>query len=108
MLVLDLATEDFIGPWDIAWRARAVEDSSGSPVSDSRLRAEVAQLRVDGFLAVYKGVRFDGDESELGLEEARSVIADPANWHPAGTGEQHYRVAATERGEAEYRRRYRP
>lgn len=107
-VVLDLATEDFMGLWEIVWRARAVEESGGSSgFSDSALRSEVTWLAAEGLVALYEGIRFNGDESEVTPHETQSVLADPTNWHPAENGRQHYRLAATAKGEEEYRRRYR-
>jgi hypothetical protein len=106
-MVLDLTTEDFIGLWEVVWRARALEASGRPAISDTALRSEVIRLCADGLIALYKGVRFDGDESELGADETQSVLADPANWDPAKSGSEHYRLAATNEGDEEYRRRFR-
>jgi len=106
-MVLDLATEDFVGLWELDWRTRTVERSGGSPISDSAVRAEVNRLLAEGQIALYKGVRFNGDESATEVEEARSAITDPANWLPPPDGRQHFRLAATAKGEEEYRRHFR-
>lgn len=106
-MVLDLATEDFVGLWEITWRARAVEDSGGTVLSDSVVRSEVMRLSAEGLVALYRGNQFDGDEAEVALHDTQSVLADPANWLPGENGREHYRLAATPKGEDEYRRRYR-
>lgn len=106
LLVLDLATEDFIGLWEVAWRANSAAEPNGSPAMEERLRSDVTQLLVEGFVGLYVGIRFDGDEVQLDQEQASAVIKDPNNWLPSASGELHYRIAATDQGEAEYRRRY--
>jgi len=105
-MVLDLATEDFVGLWEIEWRARTVERSSGSPIHDSAVRAAVDGLLTARHITLYRGVHFTGDESTVARETARLAISNHANWLAPKNGDDHYRLAATAEGEAEYRRRY--
>jgi hypothetical protein len=107
MLVLDLATDDFFGLWELVWRVNAVTKSGSDVVTHEQLRAEVLRLCTDGFVAVYRGRRFDGDESVLGIAEAKAILDDRANWESAVAAAEHFRVAATFNAEAEYRRSYR-
>lgn len=106
-LVLDLATDDFFGLWELVWRVNAATNASSDVVTREQLRAEVVRLCTDGFVAVYRGRRFDGDEMVLGIDDAKAVLDDPSNWESAVAAAEHFRVAATDKADAEYRRSYR-
>lgn len=98
MMVLELAVEDFIGLWEIVWRAQTIDQATGSKTPESELRSEVLRLLSAGLVALYDGIRFNGDEVELNADMAHLVLADPSNWLPAESGRRHYRLAATKKG----------
>lgn len=102
MMVLELAAEDFIGPWEIVWRAHTIDQATSSKTPESELQSEVLRSLSAGLVVLYDGIRFNGDEVELNTDMARSVLADPSNWLPAESGRRHYRLAATKRGQTEY------
>lgn len=105
-LILDLATEDFVGLWEVVWRASTVSESTGDSIAEGDLRAETTRLINAGSLHLYHGVHFAGEEREIDRHSAVSVIADESNWVPPEPQAGHYRIAASERGESEYRTLY--
>jgi hypothetical protein len=106
-LILDLATEDFVGLWEVVWRARSVAESTGASIAEAELRTEAIRLIDDGSIHLYHGVHFAGDECEVDRAHATDVIKNPSNWVPPGTAMEHYRITASEHGESQYRQLFR-
>ena len=106
LLILDLATDDFVGLWEIDWRAQSVEKQKGLAVDRAALRLATTRLLDDGEIMLYHGVLFNGDETQVGTSEARAVIAEARAWEPSRRGEPHFRICATQKGDAEYKRRF--
>lgn len=102
-LILDLATEDFVGLWELEWRARAIQRGASTAIERGALMLEVERLLQDGSLALFRGAHFNGDEEQISpVTKARVVVSEAATWEPPATGAVHCRVAATERGERRY------
>lgn len=101
LAVLDLATEDYVGLWEVWWRLSSKTEHAGPTASMIDAVSEL--IRAD-HVQLFRARRFDGDEVVLERHDALRAIEDLKNWDPPDMGAVHLRVGATADGEQERRR----
>jgi hypothetical protein len=95
-IILDLASEDYVGLWEFEWRVNTVTPGLDVPIIRQALRAALTSLLEQNSLRFYKGVAFTGEEVELKPEDAHRVLSDDRQWEPVANGAEHIRVATTD------------
>ena len=100
--ILELAVDDYIGLWEILWRARALDESAADEELFSRALSGVDALLENELLIVSEGTVFSGEQRELSQREGLSAVRDWKHWTPPERGANHLRVAATEKGRRAY------
>ena len=102
-MILDLAVDDFVGLWELLWRANAVAPTTEEATRRKEVEKALTALLERGAVTLYEGSRFAGEEAEIPRDRALRLVEQPVTWDPAGSGERHVRIAATESGEEQYR-----
>jgi hypothetical protein len=101
--ILEFAVDDYVGLWELVWRARSV---SGTESNDKSLRArvlaELKNLLSSGDVALYRGLTFNGDEALFTLQGALDHLDDDGNWLSPAPGVTHLRVGVKPSGERRY------
>lgn len=98
--ILDLATEDAYGLWEILPAIAALGPAADLSDVRNRTRRTVQALVSRGWLRVELTAQDQTKEIHPG-PELENILADPAFWAAQGTGTE-VRVVATEEGEAAY------
>jgi len=102
-LVLDLAVDDYTGLWEIVWGIEASDPNADMPTAVKLARGAVEALLERGYIEVYEGSNFNGDEHRVSQSERRAVLATEAYWNPPLAADfAHVRVGATKAGEHAY------
>jgi len=99
--ILERAVEDYYGLWEVLWRARR-EHQEGE--TDAWLTAEkaVRRLIADGYVILYTGLSFDGDQVSLSDTKASAVLRERDNWKVPQPNQLQYRIGATDSGERQF------
>lgn len=94
-LILDLAVEDAIGLWEIAWRSR---ESHPGPTRDELVGVTLEMVR-EGLVEV---VSSSDERHALSDADAAAEVRDDVNWAEPQSGADHVRIVATAKGERAY------
>jgi len=101
--ILDSGVDDYTGLWEIVWWLNG-QFPGASP--DERLdaaRRGVGELLRRGWIELYRGDRFAGDEPQDVATDIDAIFSDPAAWDaPRQEDKTHIRFAATDEGERAY------
>ena len=102
--ILSSAVEDYTGLWELLWELSTAR--SGGVSNADRALAETAlrSLLDRGWVALYRGREFAGEEQPVPAMEFDSVLAQDESWSEPAKGAIQVRVAATQAGEDEFRR----
>ena len=101
--ILDLATEDFYGLWEIPAVVKEILPDLDEEHARDLSEKTVLELVDRHLIKIYRGTRFAGEERALSLDEIQSALADANNWRgDLSTLKEHVRFGATEIGEREY------
>lgn len=99
--ILGRSVEDYTGLWELLGEAEGVIPSATREELRSAALSSLALLLDRGWIAVYRGVRFDGDQKELAASE-RDLLSELKYWDtPTGRSDE-LRIGATTAGEAAY------
>lgn len=90
-LILDLASDDYTGLWELVWRANTIEPPQDQQDVIEDFRTALIDLIRDGKVAMYRGTAFNGDERRVSSEEVARELRTETNWQPP-TGALHVRV----------------
>ncbi len=100
--VLDLATEDYYGLWEL-WNTLRARRTPSDPVRlREALDAIVRSMLADGLIELAVGSTFDGEESRLDNDQASAAIGDPRNWVMPDAPSR-IKLVATPSGQRAYR-----
>jgi hypothetical protein len=102
-MILDLAVDDFVGLWELLWRANTVAPAIEETVRRTEVQKALAALLEREAVSLFEGSRFAGEECQIPRERALRLINEPVTWDAVGPGEHHIRAGATVSGEEEYR-----
>lgn len=103
-LVLDLAMDDYTGLWEIAWGIEASPPKVDMSAAVELAKSAVHALLERGYIEIYEGSKFNGDEHRISQSDRRAVLATEAYWNPPLAADfPHVRVGATEAGEHAYK-----
>jgi hypothetical protein len=103
-MILDLVVDDFVGLWELLWRANTVAPTTDEAVRRQEVQKALTALLDRGAVSLYEGSSFTGEESLIPRERALRLVDQPSVWEPAGAAERHIRAAATGSGDEEYKR----
>ena len=84
-MVLEQATEDYTGLWELVW---SVPREAGSHGVSPPVMKTVARLLARGAILLYRGLLFDGDERVVPRAEWDTLLALPASWEEPQPGQQ--------------------
>lgn len=102
-MVLDLAVDDYTGLWEIAWGIEASHPNADMLTVVELAKRAVHSLLEKGYIEIYEGRKFNGDEHRILQPDRRAVLATEAYWNPPLAADfAHVRVSATEAGEHAY------
>ena len=102
-LVLDLAVDDYTGLWEIVWGIEASRPNADMLAAGELAKRAVHALLEKGYIEIYEGRKFNGDEHRIPRSDRRAVLATEAYWNPPLAADfVHVRVSATEAGEHAY------
>ena len=101
-LALERAVEDFTGLWELAWDFDARFPGRGDDVVPNARKA-IDDLLERGWVSLYRGVRFDGDQVAVPSTEAKRLLARKESWQEPAPSEVQLRIGATPKGELAYR-----
>jgi len=101
--ILDLAVDDYTGLWEVVAAMRKIyPERNDLDLKDTAVIA-IKQLLKEGFIGVYRGNNFSGEETKLKAAEAFAALSDERNWAwGAPKLHDHIRLAATGEGERAY------
>lgn len=88
--ILERAVEDYTGLWELL----PLDASS----SFTAVRAEVQELLKRGWITLFRGISFDGDENVVD-SEIDEVLRDKNSWRVPEGSRAHFRIGATVAGE---------
>ncbi len=91
--ILERAVEDYTGLWELL-----PLDTSNSSTA---VRAEVQELLKRGWVTLFRGISFDGDEKVVD-SEIDEVLRDKHSWRVPEGSQVHFRIGATVAGERAY------
>lgn len=100
--VLDAATEDYTGLWEILWEVRRVLPGAREDEILQVAQATVRTMLSKGWLATYRRVGAAGSESPLPVDDVDTAIRDSASWQEPGPHSQQILVASTDEGDRAY------
>lgn len=100
--ILELASEDYIGLWEVRWAIQQAQSDAPESSLFTDARALIREMIEDGALMLYSGTHFAGEESVVPQEEVSSLLEVELYWNEPISDHPQLRVVATERGEGEY------
>lgn len=101
--ILDLATEDLIGFWEIVPSARKVWPGVSGEELRARISTALLELLRMGIVEFYVGSVFSGEQVLLPGDRVAGELSEPLNWDEMiPTMERGVRVTATESGRERY------
>jgi len=93
--VLELASDDYVGLWEIAWRLNTLFPNE-SPSERQDMAGDVtSELLRDGRLTAFRGATFDGDVTPIATDQAVRELETESAWEPPVQGSRHMRVTAS-------------
>jgi len=102
-LVLDLAVDDYTGLWEIVWGIEASHPNADMLTAVELAKRAVRTLLEQGYIELYEGSGFNGDEHRVPQSDRHAVLATEAYWNPPLAADfAHVRVGATQAGEHAY------
>lgn len=101
-LILDLASEDYVGLWELQWRYRTKQVEAPAEEIDRELAAALQRLIKQGLVTLSRGTAFAGEEVTLHSTDALVVASDPRQWNPSANGVEHVRLKTTAEGDRRY------
>lgn len=99
--ILDRAVEDYTGLWELIDDPETSSPRRSPAEVHAGINTAVAQLLERGWIALYRGVSFDGDQHVV-TKAANDILNARRNWSPPEGDEEHFRIAATPQGERAY------
>lgn len=101
--MLDLATDDLIGLWEILPSAREIWSGASDEELRARISAALLELVRMGLVEFYMGRDFSGEHVHLSEDAITRELSEPRNWDGGlPTTERHVRFGATELGQERY------
>ncbi|MGH9782814.1 MAG: hypothetical protein ACRD88_01405 [Terriglobia bacterium] len=101
-LVLELASEDLFGLWEILWAVRGKDPSVGKSVQEAAVRETVRRLLRQGFVNLYRRTGVSSDETLVEADLIESILDAATPWREPHVNEPAYLVGATEKGKKAY------
>ena len=97
--ILELASEDYYGLWELVWAARPLvpEDYSDEQTRDA-VQAHLSQLISSGLVTIFREA--GGEMLTVPEKEALMIIKSPTLWREPSGAAVAYRVAVTSRAPA--------
>jgi hypothetical protein len=99
--ILERAVEDYTGLWELIGATQAAMPHSTPTELRSAAENELRKLLERGWITLYRGVSFDGDQNAV-TTAADDSLAEERNWHPPESRSEHLRIGATSAGERAY------
>lgn len=98
--ILERAVEDYTGLWELL-PLDTSGLSSSSADSCPAVRAEVQELLKRGWITLFRGISFNGDEKVVD-SEIDEILRDKHSWQVPEGFRVHFRIGATVVGERAY------
>ena len=100
--ILFAAIEDYTGLWELRWELEA-DPSAPEKQLAQEAREALRSLLQEGFVSLFRGDRFAGEQTVVPPAEIESVLSVDSNWvEPEAGTRVHIRVGATAAGESAY------
>lgn len=103
--ILDMATEDFCGLWEIIWRLRDLSPRGLTLELRNKAESAVRELLAKGWIELYRCAGVSVEEKLIPIDELDRVLSEPASWKEPSKGSVQFLLAATPRGERVYYRK---
>jgi hypothetical protein len=98
--ILERSVEDYTGLWELL-SLDELPPHAHSAQAPAELIAGVRDLLERGWVALFLGNLFDGDQQEI-TSNPDKILSDVNSWRPPDKDKAHIRLAATSSGEDAY------
>jgi hypothetical protein len=100
--ILEMATEDFCGLWEIIWRLRDLFPQCLTSELRNKAESAVRELSAKGLIELYRRVGVSGEEKLIPIDEVDRVLSDTASWEEPSKAAVQMLLATTAKGERVY------